>query len=435
MFGLTKYGNGIGLHRILAFCAYAQIDLDRLSDRSLVVTGSRGKGSTARFVYAGLRAHFAKVGCFTSPHLFDVRERFEVSGEQIPQELFAEYVARVQAFGEELHKRGDALGEFELLFCVALLWFHEQKVDCVVWEAGIGGRYDPVRVLQAPLSVLTFVELEHTELLGGTKELIAYDKLDATRSGGTTIISPAVDQSLRERIQAFGVVSSRNFTFVSDHANVQDVTYTPGGMTYRSTLSLDDHAVTRDITIPLVGMHQVHNSLTALFACSDFVAKRGETFSVDACIQAWRTLTWPGRMEKVASDPDMWIDVGHSPEAVAAVADEFAHLFPPEKTLVVLGVSTNKRIAEIVAAVESRFSHILLTSAYKNGTPAPDVARYITDPSHICGMAETIEEAVSLARTLAQKHHYTVIVLGGLFLAIEFAHALRGDDPKELIFF
>ena len=81
-------------------------------------------------------------------------------------------------------------GAFEFLFLLAVLWYQDKKPDAIVWEAGIGGRYDPVRSVCATVSALTSIELEHTDILGTTEELIAYDKVDALAPGGTVILSP-----------------------------------------------------------------------------------------------------------------------------------------------------------------------------------------------------------------------------------------------------
>ena len=103
--------------------------------------------------------------------------------DMIPQADFERHAETVLAFNRSLPE-GDKIGSFEFLFLLAILWFQQEKPDAIVWEAGIGGRYDPVRSVCASVSVLTSIELEHTELLGATEELIAYDKSDVVAPGG-----------------------------------------------------------------------------------------------------------------------------------------------------------------------------------------------------------------------------------------------------------
>jgi folylpolyglutamate synthase/dihydropteroate synthase len=100
MFGLPKFGNGIGLHRMEQFMQAHRIDRAALARKSVVVTGTNGKGSTARFIMSAIEAAGLRVGCFTSPHLFDVRERFTIGADLIPADAFERHSATVLAFNQ-----------------------------------------------------------------------------------------------------------------------------------------------------------------------------------------------------------------------------------------------------------------------------------------------------------------------------------------------
>lgn len=422
MFGLPKSGEGIGFRRLLEFCDRQQIDLEALGRTSIVITGSNGKGSTARFLYECLRGSVERIGLFTSPHLWDVRERFEVSGTRIDDATLDGYVRRIRSCI-------DGLGAFELLFLVAVSWFHDRGVTCAVWEAGIGGRYDPVRVLRSPLSALTSVDLEHTELLGATKQLIAFDKLDVTRPFGRTFVSPAVDSALEPELEAFARVTDRSLTFVSREAAIADVRNDRESMRY--TMAVPGRRERLEVTIPLLGMHQVHNSATAIHLAS----AHHPGWNPEAGLEAWRRMEWHGRLEKIAENPETWIDVGHTPEAVERACETLESLFDPAELLVVFGVSANKSVAGIASIINRRFRRVILTRAYKGGFDARRLAAEHFDPSRIAGVTGTVEDAVELSRSLAGRHGLPIAVLGGLFLAIEFAHAWRGEDPRTLDFF
>jgi dihydrofolate synthase/folylpolyglutamate synthase len=150
MFGLNRFGDGISIPRILAFFDAHSVDVADLSRRSIAATGTNGKGSTARFLAGALEATGIRVGVFTSPHLFDVRERITIGDAMIPQEAMERHARTVLAFNDKL-PQGGKMGAFELLFLVALLWFRDEAPDAIVWEAGIGGRYDAVRTVGAKL--------------------------------------------------------------------------------------------------------------------------------------------------------------------------------------------------------------------------------------------------------------------------------------------
>jgi dihydrofolate synthase/folylpolyglutamate synthase len=419
MFGLPKFGDGIGLHRIERFYEAHGIDMDALARRSIVVTGSNGKGSTARFIAGALAGMGNRVGCFTSPHLFDVRERFLIGDAQISQVAFDAHARTVLDFNATLAD-GDRMGGFEFLFLLAILWYEREAPDAIVWEAGIGGRYDPVRTVRAQVSALTSIELEHTELLGATEELIAYDKTDALAHGGQLVLSPAIPARLANRIASYARLSGKT-PLVAD-ARVTDVRNTPRGAAFRLG--------GRDVQLRLIGRHQVDNAVTALKAAA---AWAGEPSLPDRMIDGVARTTWPGRLERVASNPDLWVDIGHTPHAVDLVTDAFLELVPRERTLMVFGVSASKEVAQIAAIAARKFDRFILTHAHKAGAdPATFAAAFAGKDAAI---AADTASAARLARERAEAEGLAVLAIGGMFLAVEVQYAWGGGDPTALDFF
>ena len=116
----------------------------------MVVTGSNGKGSTAAFCAGIGRAYGLRTGLFTSPHLFRFNERFQVDGVPIDDDALARLARRIEtAIAEVSRRRNEKFGAFEALFALACLHFQQADCDFAVFEAGIGGRYDPVRLVGA----------------------------------------------------------------------------------------------------------------------------------------------------------------------------------------------------------------------------------------------------------------------------------------------
>lgn len=435
MFGLPKFGDGIGLHRMEQFMQAHRIDRAALARKSIVVTGTNGKGSTARFAVSAIEAAGLRVGCFTSPHLFDVRERFTIGMEMIPQEAFERHSASVLAFNQA-RPADDRIGAFEFLFLTALLWFQEERPDAIVWEAGIGGRYDPVRAVRASVSVLTSIELEHTELLGATEELIAYDKIDAVAPGGCVVLSPSIPERLATRIAAFAGLSgkatlpalaSRRLGAVTNHPKGARFTY---GFT--ATIPDADHLV----KLKLAGQHQVDNAVTALRAAEVWLGLKPEENAERhiAMLGALRETTWPGRLQKVADAPELWIDVGHTPCALEAVTRTFQEFTPREKTLVVFGVSGSKEVAAIARTVAERFDRFILTRAFKAGAEVAQFEPIFREQATDVAIAADTIEAARLARERAERNGLNVLAIGGLFLAAEVQRAWEGGDPREIDF-
>jgi dihydrofolate synthase / folylpolyglutamate synthase len=435
MFGLPKFGDGIGLHRIERFLQANRVDRAALARRSIAVTGTNGKGSTARFITSAVEAAGLRVGCFTSPHLFDVRERFMLGDDMIPKEDFDRHAQAVLDFNSSLPD-GDRVGSFEFLFLIAILWFQQEKPDAIVWEAGIGGRYDPVRCVTASVSVLTSIELEHTEILGATEELIAYDKVDALAPGGCVVLSPSIDEKLALRVAAYASLSGKATLPATASRRVSAAINTHKGAKFTYGFNAAPPEADQTVRIRLAGQHQVDNAVTALRAAEVWLGLKPEDNPERhfAMLSALGRTRWPGRLEKVASAPDLWIDVGHTPKALEAVTRTFLEFSPRDKTLVVFGVSASKEVAQIANVVAHRFDHFILTCARKSGADPDVFAEIFRQRSQDVTPEPDIAKATNLAKTRAASEGLSVLAIGGLFLAVEVQHAWRGGDPAQLDF-
>ena len=143
---------------------------------------------------------------------------------------------------------------------------------------------------------------------------------------------------------------------------------------------------------------------------------------------------WPGRLERIATSPDLWIDVGHTPVALDVVTHAFADLAPRERTLVIFGVSSSKEINAIAATVASRFDHFILTRANKSGADIEAFMEAFTSRASDVAIEPNIAAAARMAHHRAAAEGMTVLALGGLFLAVEIQHAWTGGDPATLDF-
>ena len=165
-----KFGDGPGLQRCAAVAERLEIDLAGFGARGAVIVGSNGKGSTAAMCASVLRQTGENVGLFTSPHLFVLNERFRIGDDDISDEDLGCHWERVGAAIEEAGVARE-IGGFEFLFLIAADWFAARLCAYTVWEAGIGGRLDPVKLIEAQHVALTALDLEHTALLGNSFSL------------------------------------------------------------------------------------------------------------------------------------------------------------------------------------------------------------------------------------------------------------------------
>lgn len=430
---LPKYGDGIGLHRVKFLMAACGLDAADIARRAVAVTGSNGKGSTACIAAALLQTEGTPVGLFTSPHLYRYNERFRFDGAPVDDARLMAAMDRVaEAVNAYAARHGDAVGAFEAQFVVALELFR----DCrwLVLEAGIGGRYDPVRLAQAPVTALVSLDLEHTELLGRTLLEIALDKLDATAPGGTAVLGESCLR-FREQIETYANLRGIAVRFL-DPGDWHDLGIADGVQHFDIR---DGDFDWQDLRSPLVGRHQINNHAVALALVQERLTRAG-LWPVADVETRWRDaiagIAWPGRLEIIALAPLVVIDVGHTPEGIRLALDGFRALAGKRRSLLVTGGSKNKHVEEMLAVLAPRFDRILCTAAHHNGRPAPEIAAIVRaiNPQAVVSTAPTIADAVARVRSDTAPSD-AVYVAGGLFLAAEFAHAWRGGDAVGLKFF
>ena len=439
LLAVPKFGAGVGLHRMLWFTRElpAQDWLRGLD--AIKVTGSKGKGSVCAVTEAILRHAGVRTGLFTSPHLLRFHERIQVNGCPISEtdlRTSAAWALDAKTRYEGLFP-GDTPGAFEVCTAAALHHFSRENVEVVVAEAGIGGRYDSTRVLPGPLAALTSVELEHTAILGNSTELIAFDKADLCPSGGA-LVAGRIEPSLLRRLEAYCRIRNVDLLPVADHLSVSAITW-------------QDHQMVFDLTaeglgLPglqtrLLGEHQAWNIGVAILLTRRWLAAHRPDMEPGhfehAIRTALRELVWPGRLQLIAANPDVLIDVGHTPQSLRSLVATMREAYADKPVLLVTGVSIDKDIAGVLTELVPGAASIICTKAWHKGAPASRIAEHCESvrPGSVRAVFDTIEEAVDAARTRAAAENMRVLVAGGLFLAIEAMTHIQGGNPRDLRFF
>jgi dihydrofolate synthase/folylpolyglutamate synthase len=436
VFKLPKYGDGVCLTRLAELLDAIGIDRANLSRVSVVVAGSNGKGSTAAFCAGIGRARGLRTGLFTSPHLYRFNERIQIDGQPIGHEDLTRLTAQVDsAIAQVSHRRGENFGSFEAVFALACLYFQEQHCEFAVIEAGIGGRYDPVRLVGAPVSCVTSVDYEHVELLGNSLELILSDKSDACASGGTIVYGencrhfrPYLIEYLRYR-----AIDAR---FIRDEIGTAAEAISPSGQGFDFTF--EEHYFGA-LEMGLSGAFQFNNAAIAIAMFMLWFQRARPAESLAALEPAIRSglreTRWPGRLEAIRQDPLTVIDVGHTPDAVRQSLESLKAIYGSGDWILVTGVSRDKRADEIVGELAPSFDNIICTAAHHRGALPEGIAVSVkkANPHATIFLAATVAEAVELSGNLAASPKRRIYVAGGLFLAVEYAAVARGGLPQDMI--
>lgn len=433
-----KFGSGIGFQRMQGLLAQlpnpdwaARLD-------ALKVTGSKGKGSTAAVAAEILRHLGLDTGLYTSPHLLRFNERIRINHNDIDDAALLEactwYESAAKAYQEAFP--ADSFAAFEAFTAVALHHFSRNRVQALVAEAGIGGRYDTTRTFPGATVALTSVELEHCELLGHKTEFIAYDKADLCPAGGTLVVG-RIDPELVRRLRAYTRDRGIRIIDICQEAEVSDVEFVDWRM--RFTLRCQGLDFGR-LETPLLGEHQAWNIAVAAAAVRDWLRRHRPEIGEDQFREAVRNGTssvkWPGRLQRLSLQPEAIIDVGHTPQSMRAIVAALRSMPSDKPVLLVTGVSYNKDIRGVLAELLPVADAVICTAAWYKGAPATDIERHVLAlrPEVPAQVIPTIEEATALALERANRENARVLFAGGLFLAIEAMATLRNLDPRSLRF-
>jgi len=312
------------------------------------LTGTNGKGSTARMVSALIGAHGLSVGTYTSPHLERINERMALNGEPIDDAALAERLLGLRPYEDHL---GIRLTHFELLTAAAFGWFADVAVDALVLEVGMGGRWDATNVADGAVAVVTNVALDHAEVIGPTRTEIAEEKSGIIKPDSVVVLGetdPGLVAVFERRPSAGTWLRHRDFgcerNVVAVGGRLLDLR-TPGG-------------VTEDVYLPLHGPHQGENAACALAAAEAFFGRRLDDTVVNDAFAAVRV---PGRFEVVRRQPLVVLDGAHNPAGAEALAltleEDFGGRAPD---VLVVGFTVGRDPAEMLTVLGADRSRLVL---------------------------------------------------------------------------
>ncbi len=267
------------------------------------IAGTNGKGSTAHTLAAVLQSAGYKTGLYTSPHLFDFRERIRVNGEKISKEAVVSFVERWMKIHEKPDYESLSPSFFELTSTMAFEYFADCGVDVAIIETGLGGRLDSTNIITPVLSVITNISLDHTSLLGDTLEKIAFEKAG--------IIKPGVPVVIGERQSETAPVFEAKAKEVGaplTYAGPVSGCHTEDGIIYTGTRY-------GDIKGELTGDYQIKNTATVLEALKvlDEIGFEIEPENVRCGFANVTGLTHlMGRWTTIGHDPLTVCDTGHN---------------------------------------------------------------------------------------------------------------------------
>ncbi|KAH8958519.1 hypothetical protein BDL97_06G029200 [Sphagnum fallax] len=321
--------------------------LSRLS--VIHVAGTKGKGSTCAFVESMLRASGFRTGLFTSPHLFDIRERFRFNGVEVPKDIFLHHFwwcwDRLQA---DAGPEGKMPGFFRFLTILAIRMFTAEQVDVAILEVGLGGRLDATNVVRSPVVCgVASLGYDHMELLGNTLAMIAGEKAGIFKAGVPAFTAPQPKEAMDVLLKRAKELS----------------------ISLEIAPTLESYGV-ENVQLGLEGEHQQINAALAVALCISWACRSPPSDRIhqlqqevargglpDSFLKGLASTKWPGRAE-VVHDPSgrlsFYLDGAHSPESMEACANWFCSVVKAEKGGSLKGESNGTHCIEASSDVDDK---------------------------------------------------------------------------------
>ena len=351
------------------------LDLDRMnlmldvlghpeeSFRVIHVTGTNGKGSTARMAEAICRAYGMRTGLYTSPHLERINERIAIDGQSLSDDDFVDTWDQVKDLVDLVDMKMEQAGKprmsfFEVLTAMAIWKFADAPVDVAVVEVGMGGAWDATNVLNADAAVIGPVDMDHMQWLGDTVEQIAAEKAGIIKPGCTAVIGPQPhEQAVMPILEE---AAERNHArMLRDGYEMEVVSRAPavGGQLVTLRTPLGEY---EEIPVAKFGEHQAHNALAALAAAEAVIPVSGQ-LNADIVSEALGGVKVPGRIEQVRTSPTIIIDGGHNVNAAEALRAAIEENYDFTQLVGVIAMMGDKQVEEYLGVLEPLLSHVVVT--------------------------------------------------------------------------
>ncbi|MBN8736297.1 MAG: bifunctional tetrahydrofolate synthase/dihydrofolate synthase [Xanthomonadales bacterium] len=372
-------GIDMGLDRVRA--VWQRMGAPRPAPVVITVGGTNGKGSTIAFLEAMLRAGGMRVGTYTSPHILRYNERVRVDGVEADDMTLVAAFERIEAVRGLDSGQPVTLTYFEFGTLAALDVFARAGLEVALLEVGLGGRLDAVNIVDADCAVVVTVDLDHMEYLGPDRESIGREKAGIFRAGKPAIVGETdPPQSLLEHAQAIGAqveVLGRDFGWEPQLDALRWWHRDPDQSRYVAREEEFGNQVLLTGELALEGAFQYHNAATAVAALHAL----GERVRWDVrALQKPHSITaamplLPGRLQHLASSPDLVVDVGHNPQAARELARWLDRHPVAGGTYAVFGALADKDIEAVVAALGERIQRWYLAGLADESPRGEAVAR------------------------------------------------------------
>ena len=388
--------------------------------KSVHIAGTNGKGSTSHMLAAILQRAGYKTGLYTSPHLYDFRERIRVNGQMIPESFVTTFTGKLMPSIESIQP-----SFFEITVAMAFDWFVDQAVDIAVIEVGLGGRLDSTNIILPELSVITNISYDHMDLLGNTLQKIALEKAGIIKHG----VPVVVGEEQAEVKDVFLRIAEQNqapIHFASRKRFVDDWKFNRHLLEVELTDRHSNEKVNYSLDLP--GIYQTKNIVTVAEVVS-LLNQHGFSIpetAVRSGLQNVKKLTGlHGRWDILHDEPLLVLDVGHNEGGMKEIAKQI-ELTAHEELHLVIGMVKDKAIENILRHLPPTANYYFTKARIPRALPETELAAKAESVGLKGKIFPEVHQALQAAVDRAHPKDL-ILVCGSVFLAGEV-------NIKEIVF-
>ena len=385
------------------------------------IAGTNGKGSAAAFLESILRHAGLRTGLNTSPHLEKINERMRINGQEISDEPFAETLTHIHALIEELLAASKLRAHptyFECVTAMAFEHFARERVNFGVFEVGLGGRLDATNILAPLVTIITRLDFDHESFLGHSLREIAAEKAGIVKPGVPVVLAEQRPEA-REVIVARATELGCPVVQPAELFQVNQESMEDGCV--RARVMEANSGTTFEIAPNLPGRFQLQNALNAV-ATARLLHHRGFQITDDAIMRGIAETVWPGRLEKLQSDPAVYLDGAHNPGAARELAHFLEQNFAGRKVWLVYAALRDKAVDEVAGLLFPHAAEVIFTAPRSSrAVSAPQLAEIAGHHAARFSVVPDAERAFERALAQAAPED-AIFITGSLYLVGQLRH-------------
>ncbi|MBN1154539.1 bifunctional folylpolyglutamate synthase/dihydrofolate synthase [candidate division KSB1 bacterium] len=405
LYDLNSLGWKLGLNKIRALLR--EIGNPHQKFKVVHITGTNGKGSTCAILESILHSAGCTTGLYTSPHLISVCERIKCNQVPIALDDLVYYVTHLRPLIDKYK-----CTFFEALTTIAFSYFADRNIDIAVIEVGLGGRLDATNVVDPVLTIITDVELDHTQLLGNSRKKIAIEKGGIIKQG-ITCLTMSKHTTVIDTLKGICEQKKSHLIEVANQYTIGNSSH--NGKFESFDLNLNGTVYPR-LKLSLIGEHQ-HKNATLAIASVEHLRNAGYNIKIDDIYKGLMEVKWPGRMQLIDQSPTFIVDVAHNPNGIRTLIKTISNYYTYENLNILVGIVKTKDYSSMMKLLSQIATHIVVVkSESERAMETAPLAKVARQYNKNVLEFQTVPEGLKYLRSISKQgdlligtgSHYTV---------------------------